>query len=525
MYKILIVQQEQSIIDSIKKVIIEHFHEVQVFYVNSGTEALKSIYEKQPDIVFMTIEMLDMSGIDVANEVKDMGVKTRIIFISKYDYFEFARKALQIDVEDYLLEPVSEHDILEVTNRIMTKLEKEKDEKQEEDARYNKIEKMLNMSSMSFVYNTVLGSKTDVKKEEYKEILDLSERGYWIVISFEKKAFEPEINYKKVKEVLKGGLDGNCDYIIGPEIFDRVYVYISINDLYIKNGEKAYAVNINKIVLDVLDENIDREVFVGIGSIQNLDKNSLSYEEAMLSLSNIRLEGKIEISNEEMLDDDVESKFNYKECIKVERKIIEKIELGKDNILDEFNKILIMCKNLEYNEKCNIIIEVLVAACQTVNRYDYDKKEKFDYTRLFGEIMSAKEDINMKAVEWMQMIISIIRMKQDDKISDTVKTAMNYIHENYNQNISLNDISSMVGVSLQYFSKIFKDETGYKFVEWVNKLRINKAKELMGTTQLTVKEVCFKVGYNDPNYFSRIFKKYENVAPTEYIATLNNSRN
>ena len=84
------------------------------------------------------------------------------------------------------------------------------------------------------------------------------------------------------------------------------------------------------------------------------------------------------------------------------------------------------------------------------------------------------------------------------------------------ENISLNDISKLVGVSVQYFSKLFKEEMGCNYVDWLNTLRIKRAKELINTSHLSIKEVGFKVGYNDPNYFSRIFKRYEGIAPTEY---------
>ena len=86
-----------------------------------------------------------------------------------------------------------------------------------------------------------------------------------------------------------------------------------------------------------------------------------------------------------------------------------------------------------------------------------------------------------------------------------------------NEKPVLNDISKLVGVSVQYFSKLFKDEMGCNYVDWLNTLRIKRAKELMNTSHMSIKEVGFRVGYNDPNYFSRIFKRYEGIAPTEYV--------
>jgi two-component system response regulator YesN len=96
--------------------------------------------------------------------------------------------------------------------------------------------------------------------------------------------------------------------------------------------------------------------------------------------------------------------------------------------------------------------------------------------------------------------------------------ALRYMEENYMKQISLEEISQYVGISPQHFSKIFKEETGLNYIDWLTNLRIESAKKMLLTEKSTVKEVCYMVGYNDPNYFSRIFKKIEGVSPTEYIS-------
>lgn len=79
----------------------------------------------------------------------------------------------------------------------------------------------------------------------------------------------------------------------------------------------------------------------------------------------------------------------------------------------------------------------------------------------------------------------------------------------------------MVCVSPQYFSRLFKEETSQNFIEYLTKVRINSAKELMKRSDLSIKEICFKTGYADPNYFSHIFKKTEKLTPSEYIKRCN----
>ena len=97
-----------------------------------------------------------------------------------------------------------------------------------------------------------------------------------------------------------------------------------------------------------------------------------------------------------------------------------------------------------------------------------------------------------------------------------VELAKEYINNNYSKDISLDDVSRQVNISPYYFSKIFKEDMGEGFVEYLTKIRMEKAKELLTTTEYSMKEICAMVGYADPNYFSRSFKKNVGVTPTEY---------
>ena len=105
---------------------------------------------------------------------------------------------------------------------------------------------------------------------------------------------------------------------------------------------------------------------------------------------------------------------------------------------------------------------------------------------------------------------------QQNKAQGTIDQALQYIQDHYKKEISLVDVSRQVNVSPYYFSKIFKEETGENFTEYLTNLRIEKAKELLRDTEYSVKEICLQVGYSEPNYFSRSFKKNVGVTPTEY---------
>jgi two-component system response regulator YesN len=119
-----------------------------------------------------------------------------------------------------------------------------------------------------------------------------------------------------------------------------------------------------------------------------------------------------------------------------------------------------------------------------------------------------------KIMEACQNIVG----KREEKSNNIIRTAQRYINENYMRDISLDDVSRTVNISPYYFSKIFKEETGEGFVEYLTNLRIEKAKELLSTTEYSMREICKMCGYSDPNYFSRSFKKNAGVTPSDYKA-------
>ncbi|MCR5410299.1 MAG: AraC family transcriptional regulator, partial [Lachnospiraceae bacterium] len=111
-----------------------------------------------------------------------------------------------------------------------------------------------------------------------------------------------------------------------------------------------------------------------------------------------------------------------------------------------------------------------------------------------------------------------VTVKKEEKQDSIVEEAKSYIRDNYAKDISLDEVSGRVDVSPYYFTRLFKEETGETFLEYLTGLRIEKAKELMKDPDVSVKDICAKVGYSDPNYFSRIFKKAVGKTPTEYRA-------
>ena len=103
-----------------------------------------------------------------------------------------------------------------------------------------------------------------------------------------------------------------------------------------------------------------------------------------------------------------------------------------------------------------------------------------------------------------------------DEGRNVILKAIEYINNNFKKDIMLEEVASFVNISSFYFSKIFKEYTGKNYVDYITDLRIEVAKEKLREGIISIKEICYEVGYNDPNYFSRVFKKIEGLSPTEY---------
>ena len=126
------------------------------------------------------------------------------------------------------------------------------------------------------------------------------------------------------------------------------------------------------------------------------------------------------------------------------------------------------------------------------------------------------EELRLWFLERMTAVCTSIRNRKEEQSESAVTRAQNYIQENFGKDISLDDVSKEVNISPYYFSKLFKEESGENFIEYLTRIRMERAKEMLKNPELSIKEVGMRSGYGDPNYFSRIFKKQTDMTPLEY---------
>jgi two-component system response regulator YesN len=210
--------------------------------------------------------------------------------------------------------------------------------------------------------------------------------------------------------------------------------------------------------------------------------------------------------------------FDY---LLTEKHLVEAIRLRKAEAYDYFGMMMDWIRPLNDDTKRNKIIEILVLANHAM-RIDSQTEIKFmnytGYVKQFMELMG--DQLIEFAYQTFSYITSYVKPQNSiDYDNHIVRATREFLEQHYAEDISLEDVAEQVNISPQYYSKLIKKTTGFNFIDWLSMLRVKKAKELLNNSDYTVKEVCFMVGYKDPNYFSRIFKKRIGITPSEYVKT------
>ena len=291
-------------------------------------------------------------------------------------------------------------------------------------------------------------------------------------------------------------------------------------EYFVEEADPPFEENVEKAreLVSRLEGRLDAKFRVGIGRVWEMEELERSYREALRAL-NGSLSRVIHI-------EDLSQNGVYDEAFpgNDEKRMFRCLEEGnEEGMLQEVNFFCDWMVEHYSQDMNNIRLKILefiiwgekIAFESGAINYGFSYRRDYLDTAMS---LSTYEDLRKWFQEKMVNVCRAIRDQKEDQSNSAVKKAMLYIQENYSRDISLDDVSSQVNISPYYFSKIFKEETGENFIEYLTRVRIDKAKELLVDANVSVKEAGIQSGYSDPNYFSRIFKKQMDMTPSEYKA-------
>lgn len=494
MYKLLIADDEPLEREGIRVLIEKYTKDVElVGKAKNGREAIELAREYMPDIVFLDIKMPGIDGIDAAREIKSMNPDIVIYILTAHDYFEYAKESVAIGVKDYLLKPVRKQIIVEKLEEAKSIVDKNRTEKNE-NLKMREVlggaKELIEKRMAHIVLEDLLEKDEEAKRQI--ELLELDFENFCVLAIKAQNSNDYLELYNDIKTIYKRNdqnlvsLYDDCVYLI---LAENEADEIDLQNMALKSAEAAYR-RLKKLGYDI-------KIGVGFGGHYSELKETLIEARKILR----QTDKEITIVHESIvIESEVNEKLNEKLSLirKIQRgdfiedsKVKDQIEgYFEERMRFELFELLVILRDRFYAYKKNVYFDESI---------DLIKKDK--------DLELIKQSFYRELERYRQDILSI-----NDRI---ILSSKQYIRNNFGSDITLEKIAQKFAISPHYFSKLFKQETGKNFIEFLTEVRIMEAKERL-MSGASIKEVAIDVGYKDPNYFSRVFKRITGKRPSVY---------
>ena len=523
MIKLFIADDEQIVIDSIKFIIEKNDVKADIIgFAKSGREAIEKVEILKPDVVFMDIKMPGIDGIEAIKQIKERHKDIIFVIITAYEYFNYAKEAIDLGVLDYLLKPLNRNKVVETIKKAIEVIEKRREAMLKELELKEKLNKIIPYLEGQFLYTTLFSGITYDDLSFYEDVFGIElKRGYAMIVTVEdfgknikdqnlKLSIEKQNFYDYFKTIVKN--IKKC--LIGPYFIDKLFVYFPVEEgdsFEIKNNSIETA----QKIIEAINQKVKIPYRIGMGRVYSFENILKSYYEAEMALKMAKNELIVHFDDIAMPQNRFKPYPINKERLFIDRLMTGDLQ-GSFSIFNEIYEWMV----LEYQEDVDKIKSKLIEIIGVIKRNlsYYAEEENFIENRELEEILKINDVDKIKFIfiNTLKNLFDSIKTINKEKTDTFMAKIIRFIEDNFNKDITLDDVAKEVNMSYHYFSKFFKDQTRKNFIDYLTNLRVTKAKELLEDETVSIKEVCYKVGYSDPNYFSKIFKKATGMTPTEY---------
>ena len=536
MYKVLIVDDEPIIRKGLRNIINwKNFECEVVAEAADGLDGLELIRKHRPDIIITDIKMPETDGLSMIKQIKEDVPDSKIIILTGHRNFDYAHEAVKLGVTDFLLKPSRIEELTSAISRAVKELNFQKQRSEE----LNKLSQLFNQNISvlreKLLYDIIYEINTN--REDIKEKLELfrMEQGRFRMLLVQNDAEESdgsEISQYD-RHLYQFGIINTFIEIFS----DKFEVLpVTLNTVGI-----AFIVMPRKDMTDDLDETINRKCTYLQEIINNcfgftvtiaISSDGNDFTELPQKFRECReaLEHKFYLGNNSIIyHSDVNTFFRYDDhsmLEKLQKALIEGIKSGNEAAVEErLRDIFSYIRGVDPSKKefiknfyWNTITSINNIRLSLMSSEDGRKVEYTELSGLYGLIEKCgnADELHTLLEESARSVVSKVNSYNNKSIKLILRKAVEYLQQHYHEPITLNEVAEHTFVSTYYISRMFKKEMGKNFVDYLNELRIEKAKELLKDVRYKTYEVAEKVGIPDAHYFSRLFKKYVGKTPTEY---------
>lgn len=529
-YKVMLVDDEEEVRQAIaKRVNWEEIGFQVVASAENGEDALEKAEQYLPDVVMSDIHMPFMDGLTFCRHLKEQLPSTRIVIFSGYDEFEYAKEAIKLEAEEYILKPIDAEELREVFIRIKERLDEELDKRRNIERLENYYQESLPVLKEQLMIGLLEGRVSEEEIVQYKQDYKLSLDAAFYAVGIIRPDYMDNDSAAKDAGMNNSLLSVSLKQLVDEKL-EKMMEYRSINYLGIivvvvllKNT--AYLkkfITVMDQICKMSKKMLGIDTIAGIGKIYgNLRDISYSFSEAKDAASyRILLD-----TNQAIYIQDVEPKAdeNYFMDEKQIQQIIREIKVGsKESLQAAVEQLIQRMKNssITLAQLQLFFAEILVEIMRLARGYQLgaEKMNLFDID-IYNEIkkFGSLDALGEWLLEICMQLRSSIRRERTDTAKLLTEKAKQYIFDNYQDSaLSVDRVCSFLNVSATYFSALFKKETGMSFVVYLTQLRMEQALNLLNTTEEKSYIIAGMVGYEEPNYFSYVFKKQYGVSPSKY---------
>lgn len=501
-----------------------------------GEEGLKLVRALRPDVVITDIRMPFMNGLELTEIIKQEFPQIAVIIISGHDEFEYAKRALRSGVKDYVLKPIEVEPFISILQAIKMDFDLDKIQQMKYERLEEKVEESLTIRREKKLNQVLFGNiNTDYHPVELNGFIN-NQYGV-ILVQIDDYAILTDPMNKEMKSTVDHAFLRITQSIVskftGGIVVEnnKAELIICISAPYV-NRLSFEMKSIAEQIRNLINKLAVFTVSISFGSIcdslQQLAQSYLKAREALklkFVIGKNSIMGSMELMNVSAASVEF---VNFSEAALIASIRLADKELIKQNLQYLFEEIQKSEKN-SYLYMQMTMGSIFTQVLNVVKDIRGTLEEVFrDHLETYRKITEHQtmEGMIQELTQACLQIADYILIKRFGRSFQIIEKAKEFIKANYlKEDLSLEAVASHINMGSSYFSFIFKQESKMTFIDYLTTLRIEKAKELLQISGYKTYEICYKVGYNNPTYFSTIFKKYVSVSPTEYKNTFLRTKN
>ena len=539
MLKIFLAEDEVIVRETIKRMIPwEDLGFELVGEAADGEMALPLLLRQKPDLLITDIKMPFMDGLTLAKVAKKEIPGLKVVILSGYDDFNYAKQAINIGVEDYLLKPITKNALIERLTEIRSRYEHEKTQKEYYEKFHREMQAYEKNSSRDFFEALVRGSM---------DMMEIYRRSEKLGLDIVAEAYNVLIFTMNCEEDFSGQREGYSEW--EAESLELLEEFFSENTsamlfrcnifsygVLIKGQKETIEENTRSCVSEIqriLDRKEQkRQWFVAAGEpVERLSQIQKSYYSASRAFSQRYL------YDENILYYDEMASMEKKNVTEDDSTYLQKVDVNALNpvILQKFlsNGLLEETENfvkdyfyaigqeplesLVFRNYVTLNVRFSVMSFLKEIGCDTRTLEQEDTEDVLSESSKSLENAIAYAKKIISQAIALRDQNSGNKNRSILKTAVDFIDSHYmEEDMSLNKAANAANVSANHFSALFSQNMGQTFIEYLTNLRMNKAKEYLRCTSMRSSEIAGEIGYKDAHYFSYLFKKTQGMTPSDY---------